>query len=69
MDAQLIRKARETVGESQATFGARFGVDQSTASRWETEGPPRSGAARVALQRELEAIFAANRKKRRGTGT
>jgi hypothetical protein len=58
MDAQLIRKARELVGESQAAFGARFGVDQSTAHRWETEGPPSRGPGRMALQREVEAILA-----------
>jgi DNA-binding XRE family transcriptional regulator len=69
MDAQLIRKAREMAGESQATFGARLGVDQSTAHRWETEGPPRRGAARKALQREVDAIFAEHEKSEQGAGS
>jgi len=56
MDAQLIRDAREKVGESQAAFGARFGVDQSTVHRWETQGPPTRGPARKALERELSVI-------------
>jgi DNA-binding transcriptional regulator YiaG len=59
MDAQLIRKARELTGESQTAFGHRFGVDQSTIARWETNGPPR-GAARLALSREVESILAAH---------
>jgi transcriptional regulator with XRE-family HTH domain len=60
MDAQLIRRARELVGESQTVFGARFGVDQSTYSRWETEGPPSRGPGRMALQREVDAILGAH---------
>jgi DNA-binding transcriptional regulator YiaG len=56
MDAQLIRTAREKVGESQAAFGDRFGVDQSTVHRWETAGPPARGPARKALERELADI-------------
>lgn len=57
MNAELIRKARELTKETQAVFGQRFGVDQSTVARWETKGPPR-GAARMALAREVEAIMA-----------
>jgi DNA-binding transcriptional regulator YiaG len=60
MDAQLIRRARELTGESQSVFGRRFGVDQSTAHRWETEGPPSRGAARVAVLREIREIYAAH---------
>lgn len=56
MNAELIRKARETVRESQAAFGERFGVDQSTVHRWETQGPPRRGPARKALEREISEI-------------
>lgn len=56
MDAQLIRKAREQVGESQAAFGARFGVHQTTVDRWETSGPPSRGPARMALEREIADI-------------
>lgn len=57
MDAQVIRRARELTKESQATFGERFGVDQATAHRWETNGPPKRGSARKALERELKDIF------------
>jgi DNA-binding transcriptional regulator YiaG len=59
MDAQLIRSARERVGESQAAFAERFGVDQSTVHRWETAGPPSRGPARKAIEREISAIEAA----------
>lgn len=53
---RLIRKARELVGESQTTFGDRFGVDQTTIHRWETEGPPKRGTAKRLIERELAAI-------------
>lgn len=60
MDAQLIRKAREVAGESQAAFAARFGVDQSTVHRWETDGPPVRGPAKMALVREINVIMASH---------
>jgi DNA-binding transcriptional regulator YiaG len=69
MDAQMIRRARELTGESQSAFGARFGVDQSTAHRWETEGPPSRGPGRMALTREVQAIFQAHGEQMQGTGT
>lgn len=53
---ELIRKARELVGESQAQFGRRFGVDQSTVARWEAEGSPGRGSASVLIDREIAAI-------------
>jgi DNA-binding transcriptional regulator YiaG len=56
MDAQLIRNAREKVGESQVVFGARFGVHQSTVDRGEKNGAPDHGPARKALERELAEI-------------
>lgn len=56
MDGSLIREAREKVGETQAVFADRFGVDQATVHRWETQGPPKRGAGRRALERELSAI-------------
>ncbi|MEY9703749.1 DNA-binding transcriptional regulator YiaG [Bradyrhizobium diazoefficiens] len=46
------------VGESQAAFGARFDVDQSTVHRWETKGPPTRGPARRALESEISRIGA-----------
>jgi len=51
--ATLIRRAREARGESQAEFGKRFGVGQTTVSNWEMDGPPDRGAARVAIERVL----------------
>jgi len=49
----LIKSARVGLGESQAAFGERFGVDQSTVHRWETDGPPERGAAGKAIERVL----------------
>lgn len=46
-----VKGLRLSLGESQAEFGGRFGVDQSTIHRWETRGVPRRGAARVAIER------------------
>lgn len=54
-----IKKAREAAGESQAAFGERFGVDQSTVHRWETAGPPTRGSARKMVERVLADIGAA----------
>ena len=51
--AELIRSARERLGESQAAFGERFGVNQSTVDRWETNGPPSRGTARRVIERFL----------------
>ena len=53
-----IKAAREKVGESQDTFGRRFGVDQSTIQRWETKGAPTRGSARMAIERVLVEINA-----------
>lgn len=50
ISAEQIKKARQSLGESQATFGARFGVDQSTVHRWETDAAPRRGPALLALK-------------------
>lgn len=49
-----IKTVRETLGESQARFGERFGVDQSTVHRWETEGLPKRGVARHAIETFLK---------------
>lgn len=50
---EMIREARNRLGESQTVFGERFGVDQSTIHRWETDGPPERGAAGKAIERLL----------------
>ena len=57
LSAEEIKTARLSLGESQEVFGRRFGVDQSTAHRWETE-PPRRGPARLALRKFLNELAA-----------
>jgi DNA-binding transcriptional regulator YiaG len=54
--SQRIKNARNKLGESQETFAARFGVDQSTVHRWETIGVPDRGTAAHALERVLTEI-------------
>jgi transcriptional regulator with XRE-family HTH domain len=51
-----ILAARQRLNESQAAFGERFGVDQSTVHRWETNGLPDRGAARFAVETFLASI-------------
>lgn len=58
--AEQIKQARKRLTESQAEFGKRFGVDQSTIHRWETSGPPINGPApkllaQLLVQLESEA--------------
>jgi len=55
---QMVKAARERLGESQAAFAERFGVYQTTVHRWETEGPPARGAAGKAIERVLAEIEA-----------
>lgn len=59
VSAEQIRDARKRAGESQTAFGKRFGVDQSTIHRWETEGPPDRGSAKVLIERLLSEQAAA----------
>jgi len=54
--AEHIKSARVTADESQAAFGARIGVDQSTVHRWETEGPPKRPLIQTALARALREL-------------
>ena len=52
VSAAQIRKARSDLGETQSEFAKRFGVDQSTISRWEEvgiEGGFKALAARMLL--------------------
>ncbi|MBX9456152.1 MAG: helix-turn-helix domain-containing protein [Rhizobium sp.] len=44
-----IKALRKTLGWTQAEFGDALGVDQSTVSLWERNGPPRKGPARKIL--------------------
>ncbi len=45
---EQIKQARGR--ESQARFGARLGVNQSTVHRWEKYGPPVRGPASIVLE-------------------
>lgn len=51
-----IRRARDSLKENQTEFGRRFGVDQSTIHRWETDGPPERGPAKVAIEHVLSTL-------------
>jgi DNA-binding transcriptional regulator YiaG len=44
-----VKNLREGLGESQETFGSRFGVTQTAVSLWETKGPPSRGLVRAKL--------------------
>lgn len=55
---EALRAVREGLGEKQGPFAARFGVNQATISRWETEGPPSSGMAAKLIERVLGEIEA-----------
>lgn len=50
MRASEIKAMRLQLRETQATFAERFGVDQGTVSRWETEGPPFRGPGRKVIE-------------------
>lgn len=57
--SKALKTARERARETQEQFAKRFGVDQSTYSRWEKAGPPKKGPARRSIERELEGMEAA----------
>lgn len=56
--AETVKQAREALGESQEAFGRRFGVDQSTIHRWETDGLPDRGTTKMAVERVLADLAA-----------
>ena len=57
--AEIIRKARHDLRETQAAFAERFGVNQSTIHHWETEGlPARGGPSCKLVELVLQAIGA-----------
>ena len=53
---EQVKSARTRLGETQAAFGSRFSVDQSTVHRWETIGVPTRGTAQVLVQKFLDEI-------------
>lgn len=52
----MVKAAREKAGETQAAFAERFGVNQATVHRWETDGPPERGAAGKAIELVLAEL-------------
>lgn len=54
--ADRIAEVRKRLGESQADFGTRFGVHQSTIDRWESEGVPNRQLLQDAVKMTLEKI-------------
>lgn len=59
--AAEIKEARKAVGESQAEFCARLGIDQSTLSRWEEKGPPDHGPTQIAIAGVIAQILQVSR--------
>jgi DNA-binding transcriptional regulator YiaG len=55
LSAAAIRATREQLGENQAKFAKRFGVNQCTISRWETEGLPTKGVAKL-IERAIREL-------------
>jgi len=53
-----ITRARELVGENYSQFARRLGVDRTTITRWEKDGPPPRGTAQIALERVLSELEA-----------
>ncbi len=57
MDGQALRSARLRIGETQEQFCIRLGVDQTTLSKWETNGLPRTGPGRMLLEKVLTELL------------
>ena len=62
MKRQDLKAARLMLGESQATFAKRLGIDQGTLSRWEQLGVPQNGPAEMAVASLMEKLKAQFRK-------
>ena len=56
LESTDIKAVRTRLGETQAEFASRFGVDQATIHRWEKGGVPARGTARVAVEKVLEGL-------------
>jgi DNA-binding transcriptional regulator YiaG len=54
-----IKKIREARGETQAEFGAHFGVHQSTVHRWEIYNVGKTGVTRLGIERVLSDLNSA----------
>jgi DNA-binding transcriptional regulator YiaG len=51
-----LKAARSLLKESQAAFALRFGVHQVTIARWENDGPPERGPARIVIEQFLGSL-------------
>jgi DNA-binding transcriptional regulator YiaG len=51
-----LKAARCLLKESQAAFAVRFGVNQTTITRWEKHGLPRGGPTRNFIGQILHSI-------------
>jgi transcriptional regulator with XRE-family HTH domain len=49
-----IRAIRSALKETQTVFAARFGIDQTTLSRWETRGVPNDAITRFWVEKILQ---------------
>jgi transcriptional regulator with XRE-family HTH domain len=49
-----IRAIRSALQETQTVFAARFGIDQTTLSRWETRGVPNDAITRFWVEKVLQ---------------
>ena len=58
ISADKIRAVRTMLDESQTAFAARFGVRQTTVSRWETRGVPDHGPTKMMVERLLLEVGA-----------
>ena len=56
LTSEEIKKARLDLGETQAAFASRFGVNQATVHRWENGRIPDKGAAPMAIEKFLESL-------------
>lgn len=53
---EQVKAARDRLKESQAEFGQRFGVYQTTIHRWETKGVPTKGSAATLVSKVLDEL-------------
>jgi transcriptional regulator with XRE-family HTH domain len=51
-----LKRARKLANETQAQFAARFGVDRSTYTGWESGKVPTEGTAPVLIERILAEL-------------
>ncbi len=55
-NSETLKQVRDRLKESQAAFAVRFGVDQATIHRWETDGVPDRGPAKKMVEIVLSSL-------------